>query len=395
MDSAYYLSDASLIAGDASIVLPDGSSGAGVNDNGYVRITVLEILPPVGTPGNLHTVSVSPDSITIAWDEAENAAGYTVSRNGAQLADQTAVTYTDTGLSHLTSYTYSVMAYDGDGNESDAVSITVTTTYPPPGAPTGLRLYGGTQTALILLWDSSDEQVEYVLSRNGTEVYRGEKLSYTDHSLSSGTTYVYQLSTATEWGETPGPSVEGTTASGIALITDRTEADVSSGRAKGRYNALDLIRVGEAMLYVQSLLADFGYSVPLKVKLDWQITDIPTYALMRRYIDDVQALRDVVPLLDTTPPVPESANDLDYTGANNIEQILSDIDYVVHHIFETMFRAGQFDAWSGHRPFPTANSNPGRTWGELDVMQTTWANWQAATWYLLLYGNLRAEGEVS
>lgn len=280
----------------------------------------------------------------------------------------------------------------------DLTSVTpieITTTYPPPGAPTGLWLYGGTQTALILLWDASDEQVEYVLTRDGTEIYRGKDLSYTDHGLSSGTTYVYQLSTATEWGETPGPSVEGTTKTAIELITDRTAEDVSEGRPKGWYNALDLIRVGEAMLYVQGLLDDFGYSVPLKVKLDWQITDTPTYALMRRYIDDVQALRDVVPLLDTTPPAPESADNLAYTGANNIEQILFDIDYVVHHIFETMFRAGQFDAWSGHRPFPTANSNLGRTWEELDGMKTTWANWQVATWYLILYGNLQAEGEVS
>lgn len=258
------------------------------------------------------------------------------------------------------------------------------------GTQTWLRLFGSTQTAIILLWDALDESVEYVLTRDGAEVYRGTALSYTDHGLTSGKTYSYQLS-AGEISQT----VEGTTKTAIELITDRTAEDVSEGRPKGWYSALDLIRVGEAMLYVQGLLDDFGYSVPLKVKLDWQITDIPTYALMRRYIDDVQALRDVVPLLDTTPPAPESANNLTYTGANNIEQILSDIDYVVHHIFETMFRAGQFDAWSGHRPFPTANSNPGRTLGELDAMQTAWANWQAATWYLLLYGNLRAEGEVS
>lgn len=264
--------------------------------------------------------------------------------------------------------------------------------YTPPEA---LEVIGTTQNAVVLAWPAVPVDQSYRLYRDGVVVYEGNDLHYTDSGLAAGSSHTYSIHGLGGTSETVGVTAEATTTDGIVLITDRTAEDVFEGRSKGWYSALDLIRVGEAMLYVQSLLDDFGYSVPLKVKLDWQITDIPTYALMRRYIDDVQALRDVVPLLDTTPPAPESANNLTYKGANSIEQILSDIDYVVHHIFETMFRSGQFDAWSGHRPFPTANSNPGRTWGELDAMQTAWANWQAATWYLLLYGNLRAEGEVS
>lgn len=42
-NSKFYLSDTSLIAGNASIVLPDGSSATGVSDNGYVRITIISI----------------------------------------------------------------------------------------------------------------------------------------------------------------------------------------------------------------------------------------------------------------------------------------------------------------------------------------------------------------
>ena len=43
MNSSYYLTNTSLIAGNASIVLPSGASSVGVNDNGYVRITVADI----------------------------------------------------------------------------------------------------------------------------------------------------------------------------------------------------------------------------------------------------------------------------------------------------------------------------------------------------------------
>lgn len=43
LNSSYYLTDTSLIAGNASIVLPSGASSVGVNDNGYVRITIADI----------------------------------------------------------------------------------------------------------------------------------------------------------------------------------------------------------------------------------------------------------------------------------------------------------------------------------------------------------------
>lgn len=43
LNSSYYLTNTSLIAGNASIVLPSGASSVGVNDNGYVRITVADI----------------------------------------------------------------------------------------------------------------------------------------------------------------------------------------------------------------------------------------------------------------------------------------------------------------------------------------------------------------
>lgn len=333
LNSAYYLSDVSLVAGNTSIVLPDGSSGAGVDDNGYVRVTVLEILPLVGTPENFRTVSVSPDSITIAWDAAENAVGYTVYRNGVRITKQTAVTYTDTGLSYLTNYNYSVVAYDADENESDAVLITATTTYLPPAAPTGLQLYGGVQTALALMWSASDEQVEYVLTRDGTEVYRGNNLSYIDHGLSAGTTHVYQLSASTKWGETPGPSVEGTTKTAIELITDRVAADVAAGRPKGRYNALDLIRVGEAIQYAKRRMNDdAGYNLSVSPKLDWQLDDIPTIAQMQRYLTDVQTIRNAVAKSRETVAVPGGMSGLTWTLANDIERILKDAETLVHDI---------------------------------------------------------------
>ena len=164
---------------------------------------------------------------------------------------------------------------------------------------------------------------------------------------------------------------------------------------KGTYNATDLNRVQSACEYIAERLSNYGYSVSLIALPEWTVTDIPVQSQMQDYLANVQTLRDTIEVLQTTPQVPESMALLDWVGANNIEQILVDLETVINRTFMSFLRSGQFTFWSGYRPLPAAESWMGRTWAELDAMNTTWANWQVADWYLLLYGNLEAEGVVT
>ena len=127
----------------------------------------------------------------------------------------------------------------------------------------------------------------------------------------------------------------------------------------------------------------------------WYESDIPTVSLMTAYLSNVEAIRSTLEVLATTPETPESMEALTWVEANNIEQILVDVQTIINRVANGMARSNSFTFWSGNRPFPTAESNLGRTWAELDAMNTGWENWQVATWYLLLYGNLKAEGVVS
>ena len=43
------------------------------------------------------------------------------------------------------------------------------------------------------------------------------------------------------------------------LVTDRTQADVAAGNAKGTYNAADLNRVSAAVKYIAERFASYGY----------------------------------------------------------------------------------------------------------------------------------------
>lgn len=43
LNSSYYLTNTSLLAGNTSFILPNGTTATGVSDNGYVRITIIDI----------------------------------------------------------------------------------------------------------------------------------------------------------------------------------------------------------------------------------------------------------------------------------------------------------------------------------------------------------------
>lgn len=181
----------------------------------------------------------------------------------------------------------------------------------------------------------------------------------------------------------------------LELVYDRTLTDVANRTKKGYYNAEDLNRVTEAVDYLVEELGKYGYAVPGYVKGPvWSIDDIPTKPQMEQYRKNVAAVRGVLEVLKDTPETPDSMEKLDYKKANDLEKILADVLVIIDQMLKAMARSDCFTFWSGNRPFPCAISDLGRTWEELDAMETRWENWQVSTWYLLLYGNLKAKGVV-
>lgn len=150
------------------------------------------------------------------------------------------------------------------------------------------------------------------------------------------------------------------------LITDRTQADVDrvlalsakgwagmspeeraewSAGLKGAYNASDLNRVREAMEYLAGVFGAYGYAVSLQVMPTWSDSDIPTEAQMTAYLANLSALRGAAAVLPTTPAVPADMALLTYIEANNIEQILTDIDQLLTNAAAAWYYSG--DLFSG------------------------------------------------
>jgi chitodextrinase len=146
------------------------------------------------TPAGLTATAVSSSQINLSWAAATDnvgVTGYNVYRGGMQIATLGAVTtFQNTGLAALTTYTYTVRAFDAAGNASgpstaaSATTLvpgtTATLTWDPVTVPTlsGYRIYYGTAPGTYL-------------QSIGQGISVGNVTTYTVTGLSSGTRYYF------------------------------------------------------------------------------------------------------------------------------------------------------------------------------------------------------------
>jgi hypothetical protein len=150
------------------------------------------------------------------------------------------------------------------------------------------------------------------------------------------------------------------------LITDRTQLDVDrraelkakgwqamtaeekaewQTSLKGGYNYTDMNRVESAVEYVANKLTLAGYVVIPVIKKNWIATDKPTTDDIKRYMKNVADIREALATFSTTPEAPTIEQRLTYQMANDIEQILLDVDDLITKMVNAYFFSG--DLYSG------------------------------------------------
>lgn len=168
-------------------------------------------------PAGLNSPNKTSTSITISWTAStDNAggsgvAGYDVFRGGAQLASTTATTYTDSGLSANTTYSYSVRARDVATNasaQSAAISVTTNpsggTCTTVPSVPAGLNSPSQTSNSISLGWNSvaagPNCTVKYRVYRGGAQQTETTSTSFTNSGLNPDTNYSFTVAAVSEAG---------------------------------------------------------------------------------------------------------------------------------------------------------------------------------------------------
>src|SRR6267143_1734098 len=159
-----------------------------------VTVTVSNGPPPDTTPPSAPTgltaSAVSSSQINLSWTASSDnvgVSGYRVFRNGAQIATTSATSFTNTGLSPSTTYTYAVAAFDAAGNLSARSSPASATTpaapdTTPPSVPTGLTTNAVSSSQINLSWTASSDNVGvsgYRVFRNGAQIATTSATSFT------------------------------------------------------------------------------------------------------------------------------------------------------------------------------------------------------------------------
>ncbi len=153
-------------------------------------------------PTNVQATATSGTAVTVTWTASTGGAGitYQVFRDGSATGTPTSgTTFSDTGLTAGTTYSYTVSASNASGTSQQSVADVVTTPN-TPGTPTGLRAVAGTN-GVVLNWNSVSGATEYVIFRNGTEIDTSTTNTFLDTDVEVSTTYRYSVSASNASGE--------------------------------------------------------------------------------------------------------------------------------------------------------------------------------------------------
>ena len=164
LDSRYYLTETSLIAGNQSFTDPDGSTVTGHAGDGYSRITVIEA-ESLKPPTNLE-YEVINKNVHLSWDapiEGSEPEGYKIYQNGDLVGTTSSLTFSKL-ISPDQTYTFTIRSYSGS-EESDPASISVSYQLPEPPTNPTCSVENG---SAILSWDESVSDVEgYRIYKDG------------------------------------------------------------------------------------------------------------------------------------------------------------------------------------------------------------------------------------
>jgi fibronectin type 3 domain-containing protein len=195
---------------------------------------------PPTTPTSLTATAISTTQVNLSWTASTSTIGiarYNVQRcqgagctTFAALATPAGTTYSDTGLTATTSYSYQVQAVDTAGNVSSfSITATATTQTPqPPTAPTNLTASAASPSQINLTWTASTSNVGiagYLVERcqgagcaTFAQIATPTATAYNDTGLATSTSYSYRIR-ATDTSSNLGPYSSVATASTPSVLT--------------------------------------------------------------------------------------------------------------------------------------------------------------------------------
>lgn len=182
-----------------SAVNGDGLEGA---MSSPIVATTFDNTPPT-VPTGLTASAAGPSTVDLSWSPASDpesgVASYNIYRDGALIGSSGTTTFSDTGLSGNTTYTYEVSAVNGAGAEGGlSAAVTVRTADDtPPTAPSGLTAQAVAHDRVDLAWAAASDPesgvASYNIYRDGALVGSSTTTAFSDRGLQGSTSYGYHV----------------------------------------------------------------------------------------------------------------------------------------------------------------------------------------------------------
>ncbi|MCG8401943.1 MAG: fibronectin type III domain-containing protein, partial [Firmicutes bacterium] len=215
-------------------------------------------------PSALSATAVSTTEIGLTWqDNSTDETGFEIHRSlnattGFSLVSTQAanvVSYNDTGLNANTTYYYKVRAVKSGLNSNFTATANATTNATTPTAPGTLTASPVSSTGLSLSWqDNSDNETGFEIHRSLTAgsghalvtTVAANVTTYTDNSLTSGTTYYYQVRAVNGAGSSAFSNEASATTNSSSRVTNSLQVLYNFREGSGNV-VNDVSGVGTAM----------------------------------------------------------------------------------------------------------------------------------------------------
>lgn len=216
-----------------------GGTGGGSTGGSTDPSTIPDSQPPT-SPTSLAISSNSGGKIGLSWlasTDNVDVVGYNVYRDGGYIGSTNAATlhYTDTNTNPLSVYT--VRAYDFMGNTSDLSNSTTPSQPDAPTVPANVKATVLSSTSVKLTWDeaAANGLAHFNIIRNSKVVASVPATSattsytYTDTSLTAGTSYGYGITAVNTNGGESLPSATVTVKTSGTASGDTQAPSVPAG----------------------------------------------------------------------------------------------------------------------------------------------------------------------
>ncbi len=170
------------------------------NDAGESALATLTTLSSASCTPSVPVISVNTDPtcggrIIISWSAVPIATSYKIYRNGTLATTTTSISYTDTGLTVSTNYTYTVAASNAAGDSATSTTAAALSSASClPSVPSGLGAVAESACAskkIDLSWIPSNNTSSYIVYRYGANTAGSVTVSTTTSTIPG--TYVGEV----------------------------------------------------------------------------------------------------------------------------------------------------------------------------------------------------------